>query len=418
MQRLNRFQSQFAASAKTSLCTEECSKCCKHKLGFSTRALHAEGHEKPYNSHNMPICQTSTFYFDSVEQGSDAFAGKNTSMIYTRLGNPTVQAFERVLASLENGKHSVAFGSGMAAVSAAFLAFCQKGDHVIIGDTLYGPSTHVVENILTKYGITHSIVNTADVNAVANAFKSNTKVLYLETPANPTCKITDIAVMRKIAPENVVIIVDATFASPYNMRPLDLGADVSLHSLTKYINGHGDVVGGILTVKEEKIYKLIRKYRQDMGGILSPFDAWLCLRGVRTLKQRMQVHNANAMAVAKFLKKHPKVKTVMFPGLEDFPGHEIAKRQMVGGYGSTFSFETYTFEDAKKLMKKLHICTLAVSLGNVDTLIEHPGSMTHASVPRELMAQQGLTPELVRISVGMEEVKDIIGDLKQALDSL
>lgn len=302
----------------------------------------------------------------------------------------------------------------MAAVTACLLPFLKQGDHVVLGDTLYGPSTHVVKDLLPKYGISYTIVDTANIEATRAAFRANTKVLYLETPANPTGKITDVAAMRELAPQGCIIAVDATFASPYFFKPLTCGADIALHSLTKYINGHGDVVGGICTVKDSKLGAIIRTHRKDLGAILSPFDAWLCLRGVRTLPVRMELHDKNAMAVARFLKSHPKIKSVMYPGLEDFPGHVVAKKQMTG-FGSTFSFETHTKEAAAKLMEKLKVCTLAVLLGNVDTLIEHPGSMTHASVPRELMLQQGLTPELVRISVGLENIEDIIGDLKQAL---
>eukprot|EP01105_Mastigella_eilhardi_P007420 TRINITY_DN18872_c0_g1_i1.p1 TRINITY_DN18872_c0_g1~~TRINITY_DN18872_c0_g1_i1.p1 ORF type:complete len:400 (-),score=120.90 TRINITY_DN18872_c0_g1_i1:51-1250(-) len=386
-------------------------------VGPQTRCLHADVDSHVLHAHTFPIFQTSTFVFDNADQGAQLFAGQQQGYMYSRIGNPTVKQLEKLIAILEEGEHGIAFGSGMAAVSGAILAFVKSGDHIVCGDTLYGPSTHVIVNILSKYGVASTVVDSADVSAVEAAVKPNTKLMYFETPANPTIKITDIAAVCAVARKhNILVAVDSTFASPIFQRPLSLGADIVLHSLTKYINGHGDVVGGVVITKTKENGKLVQKYRQDTGGILGPFDAFLVLRGMRTLALRMERHNTNAIAVAEFLNKHPKVSNVMHPCLPDFPGHEVAVRQM-SGYGGTFSFCLKDgFEAAKKLIEGCKLCSLAVSLGTCDTLIEHPASMTHASVPEELMKKQGLTRDLVRIAVGLEDVKDIIADLTQALD--
>ena len=383
--------------------------------GFMTRALHGEGHGKPFHAHAMPIVQSSTFYFDDAEHGADLFAGRREGHIYTRIGNPTVEAYERVVASLEGGEQAVAFSSGMAAIYGALMSFLEQGDHVISGDTLYGPSIHLIGDVLAKGGIESTFVNTADLKVVEASFRPNTKVVFLETPANPTCRISDIAAISELAhAHGAIVIVDGTFATPYFQRPLELGADVALHSTTKFINGHGDVVGGIVTADAEKAVR-IRKFRTDTGACPSPFDAFLSLRGVRTLGLRMERHNANGLAVAEFLQGHPKVSRVYFHGLPTDPGHAVAVRQM-DGFGSTLAFDMAGgYEAAKKLLTGIKMMTLAVSLGTVDTLIQHPASMTHASVPPEIMKQQGLTPEMVRIHVGLEEVADIIADLEGAL---
>ncbi|KAH3756307.1 methionine gamma-lyase [Pelomyxa schiedti] len=388
-----------------------------HTTGISTRCLHGDCHEDHVgHAHTYPIFQTSTFVFDSADHGADLFGGRAQGHIYSRIGNPTVQQFEKLVCTLEEGQHAVAFGSGMAAVTGALLPFLQSGDHVITGDTLYGPSTHVITNLFARYGIQSTIVDCANLEAVRAAVKPTTKVIYLETPANPTNKISDIAGVVAIAKGcGAIVVVDNTFSSPIFQKPIVLGADLALHSLTKYINGHGDVVGGVVITKTKEQGRLVQKYRQDTGGILGPMDAFLVLRGMRTLAIRMEKHCVNGLAVAKFLQSHPKIETVLHPGLEGAQGYELGRRQMTG-YGGTFSFLVRGgFEPAKKLIESCKLCTLAVSLGTVDTLIEHPASMTHASVPEELMRKQGLTRNLVRISVGLEDPADIIADLTQAL---
>lgn len=386
--------------------------------GFMTRSLHAEGHHKPFNAHTMPIFQSSTFYFDSTSHGADLFAGRQEGHIYTRIGNPTVETYERVVAELEGGDEAVAFSSGMAAIYASIMSFVENGDHVLSGDTLYGPTINLIGKVMGRGGIESTFVDTSDLGAVEQHLKPNTKVVFLETPANPTCRISDIAAISTLAHRGgALVVVDGTFATPYFQRPLQLGADVILHSTTKFIGGHGDVVGGIVTADQGKAAK-IRKFRTDTGACPSPFDAFLSLRGVRTLGLRMERHNENALVVAKYLAGHPKISRVYFPGLPDDPGHELANRQM-DGYGATFAFEMAGgFAAATKLLEGLDILTLAVSLGTLDTLIQHPASMTHASVPPEFMTQQGLTPEMVRIHVGLEDAQDIVADLEQGLSKV
>lgn len=383
--------------------------------GFTTRQLHVDGHDKPFNAHTMPIFQTSTFYFDSPEAGAELFAGHRDGYIYSRIGNPSVEAAERVIASLEGGDGAVAFSSGMAAIHATILSFVKAGDHVICADTLYGPCLHLIGEAFADLGIESSIVDTSNPEAVLAQVKPRTRFIFYETPANPTNKITDIAAIAEIArPRGILHCVDNTFSSPYFQRPLQHGADIVVHSVTKYLNGHGDIVGGITISRKELVAK-IRKFRQDTGGCMGPFDSFLLLRGVRTLSMRMQKHHHNTAQVAKFLKEHPKVSHIFYPGDPDFPGHKIAQKQM-DGYGGCFSFELKGgFDAAKKFLEHLHICTLAVSLGTVDTLIQHPASMTHACVPEDMMKKQGLTREMLRISVGCEDVEDIIADLEQGL---
>jgi cystathionine gamma-synthase len=385
------------------------------RLDFATRQLHADGHGKPLHAHSMPIFQSSTFAFESPEHGADLFAKKAQGHIYTRLGNPTTQALETVVADLENADEAIAFSSGMAAIQSSLLAFLASGDHVVSGDTLYGPSIRVIGEFFGRFGITSTFVDTADLKAVAAAFRPETKAVFFETPANPTCKITDIAAVAKLARERKALtVVDNTFCTPFFQRPLDLGADVVVHSATKYLNGHGDVVAGITACRKDLAAK-IRSYRQEMGAILGPFDSYLFLRGVRTLSVRMERHQTNGLAVARFLEKHPAVAKVHHPGLESFPGHEIAKRQM-SGFPSVFSFELKGgLAAGRELLRRVKVCTLAVSLGTLDTLIQHPASMTHAGVPAELRRKQGLTDGLVRISVGLEHPDDVCADLAQAI---
>jgi cystathionine gamma-synthase len=383
--------------------------------GFATRALHAEGHAKPLHAHTMPIFQTSTFAFDSPAHGAELFAARSNGHIYTRIGNPTVETFETVVASLEGGEASVAFASGMAAIFGTLMSSLKSGDHVLSGDTLYGPSVNLIGGLMSRYGIESTFIDTSDLGAVERGLRPNTRVVFLETPANPTCRITEIRPVSEIAHRaGALVVVDATFATPYFLRPLALGADVSLHSTTKYINGHGDAVGGVVSAATSHAAR-IRKFRTDTGSCPAPLDAWLNLRGLRTLSLRMERHDLNARAVAEFLGTHPKVSRVFFHGLPGDPGHAAARREMTG-FGATFSFEMAGgFEAARRLLEHLHLMTLAVSLGTLDTLIQHPASMTHASVSEAMMRRQGLTPEMVRIHVGLEDASDIIADLEQAL---
>ena len=382
---------------------------------IQTKILHPHT-EHPLNSHTFPIFQSSTFIFNSTQHGADLFMGKGEGHIYSRLGNPTVELYEKMIRDLEGGAGTCAFGSGMGAINSSTFSFLKAGDHLIAGDTLYGCTVSLFEYWAPRFGIEVSFVDTSSIDEIKKFWKENTKMVYIETPANPTCKITDIEAVSLICKEKgAKLVVDATFSSVYYLRPLELGADISLHSITKYMNGHGDVVGGVSTCKNIEDYNQMKLFRKDAGSLMAPMDAFLCIRGLKTLPLRMEAHMKNGIKVAEFLEKHPKVKKVNHPWLQSFKGNDIAMKQMKG-CGSTFSFEMKSFESAKKLLEGLKICSLAVSLGTLDTLIEHPASMTHAAVPEELMKKQGLTRELVRISVGIENIDDIIADLKQALD--
>ena len=381
--------------------------------------IHLDGHKKPYNSHSFPIFQTSTFYFDSPEHGAELFAGKGDGYLYTRLGNPTIDAVEKVVAGLEGGLGATATSSGMSAVLASVFPFVKTGDHIIVSDTLYGASTTLLTEFASRYGIQTTVVKSSVLEGYRSSVKENTKLIYIETPANPTLSITDIRGVSEIAKgAGAVLVVDNTFATPYLQKPFDLGADVIMHSATKYLNGHGDVVMGFAVGRTEEIHKKIRSFVKLTGGNANPFDSYLCLRGIKTLSIRMDRHNENAQKVAEYLQGHEKVLKVYYPGLKDFEGHELAKRQM-SGFSSVMAFDLKGgFEAGKKLMKSVSMMTLAVSLGTVDTLIQHPASMTHSGVPKEERLKAGITDELTRISVGLEDIEDIIQDLDQALKKI
>lgn len=387
----------------------------KKKLGFTTRQIHAEGHDKPLHAHNMPIFQSSTYSFDSPDHGAALFAGEQKGHIYTRIGNPTTEALERTLANLENADEAVVFSSGLSAIQASTLPFMKQGDHIISDDTLYGPSLHMFGEIYATYGISSTFVDTSNLAELKSAIRPETKFCFYESPANPTNKITDMKAVSDICKEQgVKTIIDSTFATPYNQIPLDQGVDMVVHSATKYLNGHGDIVGGCVMGSPEDM-EIVRSYRSATGPILSPFDSYLFLRGLKTLSMRMDRHNSNGLAVAQYLEKHPDVERVMYPGLPNDPGHEVAKKQMKG-YTGMVAFELKGgFEAAKELLNNTEIFILAVSLGTVDSLIQHPASMTHAKVPKELREMQGLTDNLIRMSVGCEDIEDLLADLETAL---
>ncbi len=394
--------------------------CCKDNKGFNTKAIHAGNKPDPVvGAHATPIYQTSTFVFKDVDQGARRFAGEEDGYIYTRLGNPTETELEDKMAVLENGEAAAALSSGMAAISATLLALLQKGDHIVASKCLYGCTFDLINTMLPKFGVEVSLIDTTNIDEIKSAIKSNTKVLYFETPGNPTLGITDIAAAAKIAHEHgIKVVVDNTFMSPYLQRPLELGADVVVHSATKYIGGHGDVVAGIIVGKKDFIGTVKMTTLKNIGGVISPFDAYLLIRGLKTLGIRMDRHCSNAMKVAEFLEKHPAVDKVHYPGLESFSQHELAKKQM-HGFGGMICFELKGgLEAGKTLMNNLNVITLAVSLGCVDSLIEHPASMTHSGVPHEERLKAGITDGLVRLSVGIEDADDIISDLGQALDKI
>lgn len=385
--------------------------------GFNTKAIHAGQKPCPVTgAHVTPIYQTSTFVFKDVDQGARRFAGEEEGYIYTRLGNPTLTELEAKVAALEGGEAAIGAASGMAAISTALVTLLKKGDHIVAGDALYGCTHSFISEILPQYGIEVTMVDTSNLENIENAMKPNTKVIYVETPANPTMKLVDLEGASDIAHKHgAIIIVDNTFMSPYLQRPIEHGVDVVVHSATKYIGGHGDVLAGLIIGLKELIDTMRIPYLKDFGGILSPFDAWLLLRGLKTLGVRMDRHCANAQKVAEYLEKHPLIDKVYYPGLPSHPQYELAKKQM-DGFGGMMSFELKGgLEAGKVLMNSVKMITLAVSLGCVDSLIQHPASMTHSPVPREERLKAGITDGQVRLSVGIEDVEDIIADLDQAL---
>ncbi|MFC2151042.1 trans-sulfuration enzyme family protein [Bacteroidota bacterium] len=388
-------------------------------MGFNSKLVHAGDYQDEFGSAVTPIYQTSTFSFKNAQHGADLFAGKEKGYIYTRIGNPTINVLENKIAELENGYRGIALASGMAAVTTVYLALLSQGDHMISTSAVYGPSRGVMESHFSKFGVEYSYIDTSNLDEIEKAIKPNTKLLYLETPANPTIQLTDIKKASQIAHKhNILVCVDNTFCSPYLQKPLDLGADVVLHSLTKFINGHADIVGGIIVAKDNELYNTIRKTMIYMGGNMDPHQAYLVIRGVKTLSLRIDKAQESAMKVAEFLESHPKVEWVKYPGLKSFQQHKLAKEQMQG-FGSMISFALKGgFEAGKILMDNVHLAKLAVSLGGVESLIQHPASMTHAGVSKEDKLAANITEGLVRYSVGIENVEDIINDLAIALDKI
>lgn len=385
-------------------------------LGFDSKLIHGGDFEDALGSAVTPIYQTSTFAFRNAQHGADLFAGKEKGFIYTRIGNPTIGALENKLAELENGCGGIALSSGMAAVTTVYMTFLGQGEHVVSTNAVYGPSRGVLESHFAKFGVQSTFVDTANLQEIEKAIRPNTKLLYLETPSNPTMALTDIKKASEIAHKHgIIVVVDNTFCSPYLQKPLDLGADVSLHSLTKFINGHADIVGGAIIAKNPEVYAKLRKTMVYMGGNMDPHQAYLVIRGVKTLSLRMDRAQENSQKVAEYLEKHPKVAWVKYPGLKSFPQYELAKQQMKGA-GAMISFELKGGYDAgTTLMNNVHLALLAVSLGGVESLIQHPASMTHAGLPKEARLQADITDGLIRFAVGIENVEDIIADLDQAL---
>ncbi len=376
-------------------------------MGFSTDAIHTGQEPDPATGAIIvPIYQTSTFVQDEL--------GKHKGYEYARTGNPTRAALEKNLACLEGGRFAYAFASGMAAIN-ALMSLLKSGDHVVAGHNLYGGSFRLFERVLRNFGLQFSYANTCRREEVEKALRPETRLLFVETPTNPVMENTDLAATAKLAhARGVLLAVDNTFMSPYFQRPLELGADCVVHSTTKYLNGHSDGVGGAVILNDPALAERLQFLQNAAGAVLGPFDSWLILRGVKTLAVRMRQHHENGMAIASFLDQHPKVRKVNYPGLASHPQHALAKKQM-SGFGGMISFETGSLENARKVLKSVQLCSLAESLGGVETLISHPASMTHASVPPEDRARIGITDGLVRISVGIEDVEDLIADLEQAL---
>ncbi len=388
-------------------------------LGFNSKLIHAGDFNDAFGSAVTPIYQTSTFSFKSAQHGADLFAGKEKGYIYTRIGNPTIEVLENKLAELENGYGGIALASGMAAVSTVYMSLLKQGSHMISTGAVYGPSRGVMETHFSKFGVEYSYIDTSDLDLLEKTIRPNTKLLYLETPANPTIQLTDIKKASEIAHKhNILVCVDNTFCSPYLQKPLNLGADVVLHSLTKFINGHADIVGGAIITKDKEIYKNIRKAMVYMGGNMDPHQAFMVIRGVKTLSLRIDKAQESAMKIAEYLEAHPKVEWIKYPGLKSFEQYDLAKEQM-NGFGSMISFGLKGgYEAGKILMDNVHLATLAVSLGGVETLIQHPASMTHAGVSKKDKLAAHITDGLVRYSVGIEDVDDLIIDLQQALDKI
>ena len=362
-----------------------------------------------------PIYQTSTFAFDSCAQGAALFAGEEQGFIYTRMGNPTIARLEEAVATLEGGAGGLATGSGMAALCTILFALLEHGGHLVGSSSVYGPSRVVVERDFSRFGVASTFVETADLDAVEGAIRPETRLVFVETPANPTMAVTDLAAVAELAHRHgALLVVDNTFASPVLQRPLEHGADVVMHSMTKFINGHSDVVAGMIVPATSELLKRIKPVHAYLGACMDPHQAWLALRGLRTLSLRVLAAQAGARADRAFLERHPKVEWVRYPGLASHPQHELAARQMEGP-GSLISFEVKGGRDAGvRLLDGVELMTLAVSLGGVETLIQHPASMTHAAMPRSERLDAGITDGLVRLSVGCEDVEDLIADLEQA----
>lgn len=392
-------------------------------FGFGTKAIHAGNvKDRQYGALTTPIYQSSTFVFDSCEQGGRRFSGEEGGYIYTRLANPTVSVLENKIAALEGGEAALATASGMGAISSCLWTIASAGKHIIADGTLYGCTFALLNHGITRYGVDVSFIDTSDLDALKSHLRPNTVAVYLETPANPNLKITDIAAVAQIAHAfnaEIKVVCDNTFASPVLQNPLSLGADVVVHSATKYLNGHGDVVAGFVVGKADFIQQVRLFGVKDMtGAVMDPFAAFLLLRGLKTLELRMARHSENAGKIARFLAEHPAVEKVNYPGLPTHRGHEIAARQM-RDFGGMLSFEVRGGKEAgMKLVNALHLITIAVSLGDAESLIEHPASMTHSTYSPEELAASGIAPGLIRLSAGLENVEDLIADLRQALDQI
>lgn len=379
-------------------------------MKFSTKAIHAGQEPDPTTGAvTVPIYQTSTYAQEGL--------GKHKGYEYARTQNPTRSALEQNLAALEGGKACFAFASGMAATNAV-MTLLQAGDHVIVSDNTYGGTFRLFDKVLRKFGVEFSYVDAREPQNVDEATRAETRMVFVETPTNPVMSLVDIRAVSEITRRRGLrLVVDNTFMSPFFQRPLELGADIVVHSTTKYLNGHSDSVGGAVILNDEEDIRAMAFIQNAAGAIISPMDAWLVMRGTKTLAVRMRQHDENGRIVAQFLSEHPSVKKVYYPGLKSHPQHDLASRQM-SGFGGMISFETGSLENAKRVLEAVRVCTLGESLGGVESLISHPATMTHASVPETERARLGITDGLVRVSVGIEDVEDIIADLDQALSTI
>jgi methionine-gamma-lyase len=390
-----------------------------HDDSIYTKSVHAgEETSKHYGAISVPIYNSSLFAFSDADEGAAIHNYQKEGYFYSRLGNPTQEALERAVAELEQGEAALAFASGMAAVTAAILTFVKSGDHIVAPDSHYSTTGSFLSYLEENFGVLTTYVDATRAENYAEAIRENTKVFYLETPSNPTLKITDVAEVARIAQQNGInTIVDNTFATPFNQLPLTLGVDVAIHSATKYLGGHSDLSAGIMVGKKEYVDIARLKITRLFGGSIAPQTAWLVMRGIKTLALRMERHNENAQKIAEFLTEHPKVKQVNYPGLPSHPNHEIAQKQM-RGFGGMISFDVGSIAAGKTLLNNLKVCTIATSLGGVETIVQHSASMTNANTPPEERLKAGITDGLIRLSVGIENAADLIADLEQALNKI
>jgi methionine-gamma-lyase len=386
---------------------------------LDTIAVHAAADpSQSLGALSIPVYQSAVYAFPDADQGAAINQGEQPGYSYGRKGNPTQTALETALCELEGGQVALATSSGMAAITATFMSILKQGDHIIASQSLYAATNSLMDEIMVPLGIGVTYVDAADPDNYSAALTDTTRILYLESPANPTLRLVDIKAAVKFAhAHDLLVVMDNTFATPYNQRPLSFGVDLVIHSASKYLGGHGDLIAGGIVGPEELIHRIRWHTHKLLGGTIAPFTAWLVLRGIRTLALRMERHNTNALAVASYLEKQPKVKQVYYPGLSSHPQHELAKQQM-RGFGGMVAFDVGGVEEGKRLVNNLKLCTLAVSLGTVETLIQHSASMTHATLPRERRIALGISDGLLRLSVGIEHAGDIIADLEQSLDQL
>jgi methionine-gamma-lyase len=386
---------------------------------MATQCIHAGVKEDQYGAVVTPIYQVSTFKFRDAAHGAALFKGEEEGYIYTRMRNPTIEAMEDAVAVLEGGAKALGCGSGMAATHTIMMAELKAGDHVICSEAVYGPTATLLENVHSKFGVEATFVDTSNIDDIKKAIKPNTKLIFVETPGNPTLVMTDIMEVAKVAHENDArLVVDNTFMSPILQNPFEFGADVVMHSMTKFLNGHADVVAGIIVLKNEDDYPHYRKTLNQIGGTIDPFNSFLVHRGIKTLKLRVEKQSETALKIAKYLKDHSKVEWLVYPGLEDHPQYEIGKRQMKGD-GAMISLGLKGgIEAGKTLMNHVEVMQLAVSLGGVESLIQHPASMTHAAMTKEAREQAHITDGLVRISVGIEDYEDLIEGLEKGLSKI
>lgn len=383
---------------------------------IDTMLIHEGYQSKEYHgSLTPPLFQTSTYTFPTAQYGEQSFSGENNGYIYSRLGNPTVHILEERMASLEEGETALAFGSGMAAVSTTLFSLISAGDHIVCSKGIYGCTFGLLEMLESKFAVQHDFCDMATEEELLDVIQENTKVIFIETPINPTMKVIDIETVVAVAKKKgITVVVDNTFCSPYLQKPLTLGCDIVLHSATKYIGGHGDVIAGIVVCKTKELAERMIPVRKDTGGIMSPFDAWLLLRGLKTLAVRMDRHCDNAEKVVEFLRSIPIVRDVFYPGDRNNPDYYVASKQMRKGGGVIAFTVNCTKEETQEILNHLKMIKIAVSLGDTETLIQHPGTMTHSVVPRELQLKMGITDNMIRISVGLEAWEDIVDDLQQA----